>query len=166
MAVALRTVSTTSGSGVEALISAFYRSWGVLWLAIPYLLMRAGRWSRLAASSYLLAVVISIVFAESWLRMLAFAFPVLITFTSAIDFSPATAASFLVPYSVLSLVLAGQHGSVRKYVAEAILLIVSGVGLGWALVRSVRPTPAIVVEPADAATSRRGVERGVSRGSS
>jgi hypothetical protein len=140
------TKSSTSGSGIEALVSAFYRSWGVLWLALPYLLMRAGRLSRWAASSYLLAVVASVLFADSWLRMLAFAFPVMISLTCAIDFTPALATAYLVPYSVLSLVLANQHGSTRKYVVEGVMLLVSGAALGWALLRRKPPAPRLVIE--------------------
>ncbi len=86
-------------------------------------------------------------------RVLAPAIVSVLPFTTLVGFQVLTVTSLAVtsvlvvthvlmlfPYSVLGLVLAGQHGSVRK--------------------------PTIVVEPADAARSRRGVKRGVSRGSS
>lgn len=111
----------------KIVISTFLYSFGVCWLLLPWALRRAERFIQLSAV-FLIPVFLSVVIVTDWIRILAYAFPVVIAAVCAIRWRAVPAAIFVALYGVTTVVMFPLPPSSSKYLSTSVLIIV-GVAL-------------------------------------
>jgi len=109
------------GGPAKTFVQAFMYSWGVLWLALPLCLLRAQGDLRRQAL-FLVPVLASMLIATDWIRMLSFAFPVIVPLVCAGGFRSKWSRFVLLPYAGLSLMFWIEPSTLKNLANGALLL--------------------------------------------
>jgi hypothetical protein len=119
------------GGPAKTLVQAFMYSWGVLWLALPLCLLRV-RGDLRRQALFLVPVLASMLIATDWIRMLSWAFPVIVPLVCAGGFRSKWSRFVLLPYAGLPLMF-WIEPSTMKNLANGALLLGGGALTLWGL---------------------------------